>query len=97
MSTPEGRIEMMGMMDHFFNSVDAGQPLDATGFWAFHNLSECEQDKIAGGHWLIDQTAHRKSTEYCIELFGTDGKMSLDQFLGSIPVFMKHIKPLIKE
>ena len=84
-------------MGNVFDTIDGDNALNAAGFWKFNESMQAMQDEIAGGHWNVNQDAHAAVTNHVISIFGTDGKMTKEQFYASFPVFMSKIKESIKE
>ena len=80
MATPEGRTEIMGMMAEVFNGINGGEPLDVAQLVSMTSQFSAKQDEIAGGHWNLNLEDHTKATTHTMGIFGTDGKMTLQQY-----------------
>jgi hypothetical protein len=67
--------------------------------WTMMNLFGAQHDTIEGieGHWIIDKTLWDKDIGWYMNTFGSDGRMTYDQWTATFPIYMEKILPHLVE
>ena len=45
---------------------------------------DADNDKLAGGHWIWDDSTAKASFDYGVGIYGDDGRFSFSQFMSYI-------------
>ena len=54
------------------------------------------QDKLVGGHWCWEDASARAAHECMASCFGSNGRVTLEQWMSSFGPFMKHVQPYVE-
>ena len=53
-------------------------------------------DKLVGGHWEWEAESAKAAHEYMVSLFGSNGRVTLEQWTASFMPYMKRVRPFVE-
>jgi len=53
-------------------------------------------DKMVGGHWVWDDASAKASFDYMASIFGSNGRVTLDQWMASFGPYMEKVQPYVE-
>jgi hypothetical protein len=90
--------EMMAMLTKAFNKL---LPPGQTSL-GWDEMSKMQDefapmhDKIAGGHWCWDQESAKEAHNYMASLFGSNCRVTCEQWMSSFGPYMKKVQPYVE-
>jgi hypothetical protein len=67
--------------------------LTGEDFWTLFEKFGDQHDTLPGikGHWVLDKKTFDENSDWYMNMFGTDGRMTFDQWSATFPIYMEKI------
>jgi hypothetical protein len=95
METEEGKTAILAKLKSDFEDSDKENKgtLDIDGLWRYTEKLGANTDNVEGimGHWNNEQVSYDALLNCILRFFGTDGRMTFDQWLTCMLVYMSKI------
>lgn len=86
------------MVDAFNCLLPAGK--DSLGWDEMKKMQDAfadSHDHLTGGHWCWEDKTAKASFDFMVNIFGCDGRITLNQWLNSFIPYMRYVNPFVEE